>query len=147
MAEIFATFGINGKLLLVQVVNFSVLLGALTYLLYKPVLSMLEERRRVIAQGVRDAEKAGEALRSAGVERDALVGAAAREAEHIVARAREHAVSRGAEIETEAKVRAERLLKEAIEKGDALKDAALKESDAAIARAAVLAAEKILAKS
>ena len=147
MAEIFATFGINGKLLLVQVVNFSVLLGALTYLLYKPILAMLEERRGVIAQGVRDAEKAGEALKSAGVERDALVGAAAREAEQIVARAREHAVSRGAEIEIEAKARAERLLKEAVEKGDALKDAALKESDAAIARAAVLAAEKILAKS
>lgn len=44
--------GIEPSLLLAQIVNFSIIVLVLTKLLYKPVLAMLEKRRREIAEGV-----------------------------------------------------------------------------------------------
>lgn len=145
MAELFATFGINWKLLIIQAVNFGVLLAALSYFLYTPILRLLDERKKHIEKGVKDATDAAEKLLHASEESGRIIGGAAKDAEGIIAHAREHAVSRGAEIEAHAKERAEGILKEAAERGEALKDSAIRESEAAIAKAAVLAAEKILA--
>ncbi len=144
MGEFFTTFGVNWKLLVIQAVNFGVLLGALSYLLYTPVMKMLDERKALVAKGVQDAAEAKERLATAAAESRTLVGKAALEAEGIVSHAREHAVTRGADIERVAKERADVIVKEAAERAEALKVAAMKESDAAIAKAAVLAAEKIL---
>ncbi|MFZ1721561.1 MAG: ATP synthase F0 subunit B [Microgenomates group bacterium] len=44
--------------ILFQLVNFSVVLGALTYLLYKPVLKIFDERARRIHEGQKAAEEA-----------------------------------------------------------------------------------------
>ena len=58
MSEIIGVFGINGKLLVIQVFNFGILVLILWHFLYKPVVAMLEKREKVIAGGVRDAETA-----------------------------------------------------------------------------------------
>ena len=44
--------------ILFQAINFSVVLGALTFLLYKPVLKMFDERSQKIAEGQKAAEAA-----------------------------------------------------------------------------------------
>ncbi|MBI5620042.1 F0F1 ATP synthase subunit B [Candidatus Gottesmanbacteria bacterium] len=44
--------GIEPSLLLAQIVNFSIIVLVLAKLLYKPVLSMLEKRRRQIEEGL-----------------------------------------------------------------------------------------------
>lgn len=41
-----------------QIINFSVVMGALTFLLYKPVLKIFDERARRIDEGQKAAEKA-----------------------------------------------------------------------------------------
>jgi hypothetical protein len=69
MSELFATFGINGKLLVVQLVNFGILLAALTYLLYKPLMTLMEERAQFIGKGVKDAEAAQKKLAAAEADR------------------------------------------------------------------------------
>jgi len=49
--------GIEPSLLLAQIVNFLVIIVVLQKLLYKPILTMLEKRRREIAEGVEFTEK------------------------------------------------------------------------------------------
>lgn len=44
--------------ILFQAINFSVVMGALTFLLYKPVLKMFDERSQKIAEGQKAAEAA-----------------------------------------------------------------------------------------
>lgn len=44
--------------ILFQIINFGVVVGALTFLLYKPVLKIFEERARRIEEGQKAAEKA-----------------------------------------------------------------------------------------
>ena len=59
MGPLLQAFGIEGHLLIAQLVNFGVLFVALMYLLYKPVMKTLDERRIVIAKGVEDAGDQG----------------------------------------------------------------------------------------
>src|SRR3990167_2885815 len=65
MAQVLSTFGIDWRLLIVNAVNFALVLLALWYFLYAPVMKMLEERRQRVAQGVRDAEAAAPAAGAA----------------------------------------------------------------------------------
>ncbi|OGG80628.1 ATP synthase F0 subunit B [Candidatus Kaiserbacteria bacterium RIFCSPLOWO2_01_FULL_54_13] len=144
MSELFATFGVNWKLLLVQVVNFGLLLTVLTYFLYKPVLKIIDERREKVAEGVRTAEAAARKLEEAKGKGESIVGKASREAEGIVAVARSRADERADEILRTAESQAQGFLKDARERAEEAKRQALKESEREIARAAMLAAEKIL---
>jgi|SRR3989344_1993538 len=50
--------GIDVKLLLTQIVNFTIMLVILTKLLYKPILTALKDRKKKIAEGLAFAEKA-----------------------------------------------------------------------------------------
>ena len=144
MSELFEAFGVNWKLLLVQAVNFGLLLAVLTYFLYKPVLRIIDERQKKIAEGVKTAEEAARKLADAKVEGDGIVGTAAKEAEQLVAAARSRADEKGNEIVKAAEARANAVIKEAGAHAEEAKRMALAESSKEIARAAVLAAEKIL---
>ena len=144
MSELFAAFGINWKLLLVQAFNFGLLLAVLTYFLYKPVLKLIDERREKIAEGVRTAEAAARRLEEAKSEGDKRIGEASREAESLVATARTRAEEKGSELLRDAEARAEAVLSDAAQRAEETKRQALKQSERDIARAAMLAAEKIL---
>ena len=144
MSDLFAVFGINWKLLLIQAFNFGALLAILTYLLYKPILKVIDERQKKIADGVKKAELAQKHLDEAKSKGEHIVGTAAREAEQLVASARTHADERGSEILKAAEARAESVLKDASARAQESKRQAMRESEREIARAAMLAAEKIL---
>jgi F-type H+-transporting ATPase subunit b len=144
MNELFTTFGINWKLLVIQAVNFSVLLGALSYFLYAPLMKILDERREKIAEGVRAADAAEQRLSHAKAEADGIVGGATLQAESLVASARSSATERGAEILKAAEMRADGVMKDAAARAEEAKRKALSESEREIAKAAMLAAEKIL---
>lgn len=144
MSELFAAFGINWELLFVQALNFGLLLTALWYFLYGPVLALIDDRRKKIAEGVRQAEASARRLAEAKAEGDVIVGDAARQAEQLVGDARARAQDRAGEIIRAADERAAASLREAMERADEVKRQALQESEREIARVAMLAAEKIL---
>lgn len=144
MDQLFGAFGIDGKLLIAQLINFGVLFAGLTYLLYKPVMKTLDERRAKIAQGVKDAEDAALKLATADEEAGKTVKAATGEAESIVASAREAAASEKARITKEAEQRAAQIEADADARAKETSQKALRESEQEIARLAVLAAEKVL---
>ncbi|PIR84096.1 ATP synthase F0 subunit B [Candidatus Kaiserbacteria bacterium CG10_big_fil_rev_8_21_14_0_10_51_14] len=144
MSELFAAFGIDWKLLIVQAFNFGLLLLVLWYFLYRPVLKLIDDRQKKIAEGVRTAEAADSKLADAKSESEGIVGSAAREAETILATARTRADEKGTEILRTAEARAAGVLKDAADRAEEARRQALKESEREVARAAMLAAEKIL---
>jgi F-type H+-transporting ATPase subunit b len=144
MSELFAAFGVDWKLLLIQAVNFGLLLAALSYFLYRPLMRIIDERRETVAAGVRKAEEADRKLSDAAREKDTMIGNAAREAEGIVANARTRADEKGSEIVRAAEARAAAELNDARARAEEARNAAMRESQQEIARAALLAAEKIL---
>ncbi|MBV9159505.1 MAG: F0F1 ATP synthase subunit B [Candidatus Kaiserbacteria bacterium] len=144
MSALFSAFGLDWHLLLIQAVNFGVLLVVLTYFLYRPILNIIDERREKVAEGVRTAEEASRRLADAKTEGDEMIGRAVRESEQLVAAARSRADEKGAEIVRAAEMRADTLLKDAQARAEEVQRQALSESQKEIARAAMLAAEKIL---
>jgi F-type H+-transporting ATPase subunit b len=147
MGPLLDAFGIEGHLLLAQLVNFGVLLVVLTYFLYKPVMKTLDERRQVIAKGVEDAQEATAALEGAHEKASEIARAAENDAEGIVTRAREEAGTERDRLVKEAHDRAEGIEKDAQAKAKEAHDRALRESEKEIARLAILAAEKAMRKS
>lgn len=144
MESLIHAFGIDAKLIVVQIINFTVLAGILTYLLYKPVLKMLADREAKIKQGLEDAKLAGEAREKAEDERKEIVGAAHQEAEAVAARSAASAKEKAEEIMADANGRAEGVIKTAMEQGENIRTEALKKSETEIAKMAVLAAEAVL---
>ena len=146
MEEIVHAFGIDWRLIVIQMFNFALLLAALWYFLYTPVLKMLEEREKKLAQGVVDAENAARARKEADSEKSAVLKGARTEAEGIVASAKSHAEEKGVGIVHEAEAKAERMLEDARLRAEEERAQARKASEAEIAQAAILAAEAILVK-
>jgi F-type H+-transporting ATPase subunit b len=144
MESLLTAFGIDGKLLLAQLVNFGVLFAALTWLLYKPVMKTLDERAAKIAQGVEDAEMASQKALTADEDAAKVVKGAETEAEGIVAGARDLAGSEKARIMKEAEARAAQVASDAEARAAETAAKALRDSEKEIARLAVLAAEKVL---
>jgi F-type H+-transporting ATPase subunit b len=144
MASLFAAFGIETHLLLAQLVNFGLLLLALWYFLYRPVMRTLDERRAVVAKGVEDAQEASAALSGATQKAGEIARAAEADAEGIVARAREEAGAERDRLVADAHDRAENIEKDAKARAQEAHDRALRESEKEIARLAILAAEKAM---
>ena len=144
MEQLLHAFGIDGKLIVIQIINFVVLAGALTYFLYKPVLGMLATREEKIAQGIKDAESAANAKAEADSEKKVILTEANKEAEAVGSRAKTHADEKGVEIVAEANDKAASIIASAQAKSEDLKVQARKESEAEVAKLAILAAEKIL---
>ncbi|TSC85873.1 MAG: F-type H+-transporting ATPase subunit b [Parcubacteria group bacterium Gr01-1014_8] len=144
MSELFAAFGINWKLLLIQAFNFGILLLVLWKYLYTPVLRIIDERRQKMAEGVKNAEEAEKKLASAESEGKDIVSNASREAEGMVVAARTRAGEKEDEIIKEAESRADVILREAAARAEEVNRQMLATSARDIAKAAVLAAEKIL---
>lgn len=147
MEQILSVFGIEWKLLLAQVVNFGLLVAGLTYFLYKPVMSTLSKRRELIAKGVEDAEKAGKELATIEASKSGIIEAANVEASSIVRRAEEEGKRERTELVKTAHERAESILSDAKVQAEELRKEALQKSEKEIARTAILAAEKILKES
>lgn len=147
MAQLLLAFGIDWHLLIAQAVNFAIVLVALTYFLYKPVMSTLAKRRDMVAKGVEDATRAGEMLASADGEASKRVKAADGQAEEILSSAREAANAEKARLLKEAEARAVAVTRDAEARAVEVAARAQRESEQEIARVAILAAEKILKKS
>ena len=146
MEQLIEAFGVDIRLIIIQIINFVVLLGILSYFLYKPLLNLLEEREGKIAKGIKDAEDAAEAKSQADTEKQAILKDAHNEAEQVAVRAKQYADEKAATIVDGANQKAEGIVKDAERKGEELKAQAKKESEAEVAKLAVLAAEKILRK-
>lgn len=144
MEQLIEAFGIDGKLIVVQIINFLILMALLSYFLYKPVLKLLAEREAKIKQGIKDAEEAAVAKASALEEKQAVLTQAQVEAQEIDKRAQAFAKDKETQIVAEAQAKASSVIKDAEAKSTLLKEQALKESEAEIAKLAILAAEKVL---
>lgn len=144
MQQLLSAFGIDWRLLAAQAVNFAIVLVALWYFLYKPVLVILAKRQEMVAKSVSDAAKVEELFATADSEAENRVKTADTEAEKIVALARESATVEKNRLLKEADERAALVAKDADARAIETSARARRESEKEIARLSVLAAENIL---
>lgn len=144
MSQLFSAFGVTWSSLIAQAVNFGIVLAALWYFLYRPVLAMLEKRKEMVAKGVEEAKAAAQMLSHADADAAAHVKQADEEAENILVAARAAADEERSRIVLAAEVRAEQVAKDAAARATEEVARAKRESERDVARLAILAAEKIM---
>lgn len=142
MSALFEAFGVEWHLLLIQAVNFAILVAGLTYFLYRPVMKIVAERERVVAKGVEDAEAAAIALRDADAVAKTRKDTAEVESQELVERARQSALEQKARIAKEAEERAAKIAEDAELRAKETAAKSLRDSEQEIARLAILAAGK-----
>jgi F-type H+-transporting ATPase subunit b len=124
---VFDSLGINLTYLIGQIINFGILLFVLTKFLYKPILKILDERAKKIAQGLKAAEENIQQKEKMDATKKEQMMQTRAEVEKILAQAKQEAKSLKEQMVTqageEAKAKAEKeyaKLHERLEKDEAL---------------------------
>lgn len=92
--EALAKMGINSWLLILQAINFLVLLFILHRYAYRPLLAFLDERSLKIQKGIEDAQEAQKMILEASEKQAEVLAQAQREAKKILENADEQAKKR-----------------------------------------------------
>src|SRR5947207_8100276 len=109
------TFGWNWKLFLSQVISFCIVAFLLRRFAYKPILAVLEDRRRKVEEGQLNAEKIRKELAEAEKRYQEIVAKANADAQRMIAEARESSAHVAERKQQEAIAAAEQILAKAKE--------------------------------
>ncbi len=102
--------GIEPTLLVAQLVNFLIVMFVLTKLLYKPVLAMLEKRKKMIAEGLELTEKMRAEEEKFSVKKEKLMADARADAKLLIEEAKKQARLEAETIMVEARKEADSVI-------------------------------------
>ena len=139
--------GINLGYLIVQIISFIIMLVILNGWVYRPVLNMLANRRKTLAQGLEDARIAGEARANAEKEAEGILAQAQQQASQLVKEATERAEKVAAEIKRDAEQEAAAVRKDALLEAEREKERVLRELRSQVASLAIAAAQKVVGET
>ena len=141
---VIGTLGLNAKLFIAQLINFSIILFILWRWVWKPLGGALESRRKKIEESVAKAEAIDKQMQETQILREQKLRDAAGEAEAVLKRNLDAAEKMKTEIVSTAHGEAEKILIKAKETIEAEKQQMLKEVRTELADLVVMSTEKIL---
>jgi F-type H+-transporting ATPase subunit b len=136
--------GIDGWQLFWQMVAFGILVFLLWKFLYKSILSMLDERRERIAQGMQDARKATEYAETARQEMEQQRTEARKEGQAILAQANEMSEKLRQEILDQARDDSRKMMEKAKGEIEADRARSMAELEKQVAGLAVAVSQSVL---
>lgn len=139
--------GINVPAILAQIINFSILLGLLYLVAYKPIMRMLDERSLKIKESMERTELIKEQASQAEGEVKKSLAAAAKEGKEIVARGMRTGEEIRRRAQGEARQEAESLIARARMEIQRERDEAIDELRKEFADLAIMAAGKVIDRS
>ena len=142
--ELLSKLGIDWKLLIAQIVNFGILLGVLTFFVYKPLLDVLEARRKRIEKSMEDAKRIEEQKKEMELIRIEELKKIDQEAGAFLERAKHQAEKIKMEILAAATKEAEQLLAKARQQLSDERAQVMQEVQGALTSAILRLTEKII---
>ncbi len=85
---VLGTLGVNAKLFIAQLVNFSIVLLVMWRWVYRPLVAMMDTRAKEITDGLKNAEEAKRKLADASDERDKMLRQTKAEAHAVIEEAK-----------------------------------------------------------
>jgi F-type H+-transporting ATPase subunit b len=138
---------INVPSLLAQLINFTLLLVLLSVLLYRPLLRVLDERKRRIQDGLDAAEEAKQRLSETEQDVAKELENARQEGQELITQAQQMATRLREEGRQQARTEAEQLLERARSEIQLERDAAIAELRREFGGLAIAAAERVIERS
>lgn len=142
--EILAQLGIEPAVMLAQAVNFFVLLGILTFLVYKPVLKLLDERKKSIHKAAEHSELIEAKLARTEELTQKELQQAQKKAQEIIQAAQKLAKEQETQMITEAKEKVGKVVEEGRQLIGRERDAAATAIQKEVSKIVILATEKLL---
>lgn len=139
--------GLNLGYLIVQILNFGIVFIALYVWIYKPLLGMLEKRRKTIAQGLEDARIAAEARANAEQEAAKILADAQSKAAATVREATERAQLAAKEVRAAAEAETVKAREAAMAEMEAERNRILSELRGQVAALSIAAAQKLIGEA
>ncbi|MFA5352202.1 MAG: F0F1 ATP synthase subunit B [Candidatus Gracilibacteria bacterium] len=144
--EILAQLGIDPAVMLAQAVNFFFLLAILTFLVYKPVLKLLDERKNRIADAEKNAKLIDEKLAKTEAMTQAEMQKAQAAASKIMLAAQENAKAQEEKMVNAAKEKVGKIVEEGRSVIAKERDEAAKKIQGEVSKIVILATEKLLSR-
>jgi F-type H+-transporting ATPase subunit b len=136
--------GINLGFFLFQVFNFTVLAILLYAWAYKPIVEMLENRKKKVAQTEEDARVAEQARANAEKEAEKIIAEARAEAGNVIREANERALGVAKDVEAAAQVKAAGAKEKALADVEAQRNQMLGDLRGQVAALAIAGAQKLV---
>lgn len=144
--ELIEKLGFDLKLLLAQIVNFFILFFVLKTLLYKPILNVLDKRKKMIEKNVEDTRKIEERLKQLEEEKKEILSKASKEAMAVLDHAKKTATEEHDKILAKAKKEITTLAERYRGQLAAEKTAIIKEAKESLAEMIISGSQKIIQK-
>lgn len=112
MEQLVTSLGINWKVLIAQTVNFAVLVAVLNYFLYKPILKILDERKKKIADDLENQKKSEERLREIDSEKEGILNKARESGNQLFKNAEKKSTELEEKLHKEANEQKEKIIAE-----------------------------------
>ena len=136
--------GISLGYLIVQILNFAVLFVVINAWAVKPIVKMLENRRKAIAQGLEDARVAEDARANAEREAEKILAEAQRKAAEAVREATERADAATMDIRAEAEAEIEKTRAATLVEIEQERERSLSDMRGQIGALAIAAAQRLI---
>lgn len=136
--------GINLGFLLFQIFNFTILVVLLYAWAYKPILNMMDARKKKIAQGLEDSHIAAEARANAEKDANKIISDAQAEAARVVREASDRAEAAGREIRAQVDAEIAKERANALVEVDQERERNLSELRGQVAALAISVAQKLI---
>lgn len=144
MNEIINSFGIDWKIFTAEIFNFLVIIFILYFFVFKKIFEKLEERKKIISDGVEKSQQAEEKLSEAEKKSGQIISNARVEATEKINLAINIAKEKEGEILTQAKKKSDDILDKAKKQSEIEKQNIIAKADEEISKMAILGVEKIL---
>lgn len=142
--ELLNALGLDVKILIAQLLNFSILLFVLYKFAYKPMFKLLDDRKNKIEKGVENAKKAEERLLEISEKEQDVLKKAKKEVALMLSKAHKQAEEREGEIVERAKEKIAEVIKGEKQKIQKERDQSIKDIKKEIGSLVVMAMENIL---
>jgi F-type H+-transporting ATPase subunit b len=136
--------GINLGLLVVQIIAFAIVFLTLNAWVYKPMLNMMDSRKKKIAQGLEDARVAAEARAHAEQEAQRIISEAQAEAGKVVREATERAALASKDVKAQAEAEAAKARDAAMAEAEVERNRILGDLRGQVAALSIAAAQKLI---
>lgn len=145
--KVFQGFGVHIKPLAFAIINFSIVLIILKIFAVKPFQEMLEKRRKMIADSVKNAEEVERQLKDANEEKVRIINEANKSAADIMNSAKANAVTVKDRIIAEANNEAANIKAKATESSNLERDQLMKTAKAQIANLVMGVTENVIGRT
>lgn len=133
--------------ILFQIINFSVVIGALTFLLYKPVLKIFDERAKRIEEGQKAAAEAIKTSEGLEKEKKKMESSLKKDRAKVLNEAQEQAKKKASDVLAKARKEAKEEHAKLLSGWEREKAQLLKEAKADMADAVIAVSAKVIGES